>query len=297
MATQQYLLQQLAKAVALMAHRLNDHGVASLTELAAAAAISPFHFHRVYRLLLGETCQQTLQRLQLAKAGQALAAAAPVTEAALMAGYSSSQALAKALKRELSINATALRADPDRLAALLGELAAPRELSVAGGQAVSPYQVSVVHLAPAVVLAITSRGQYPDLYEVYGELFGLLADVGQVRAILGLAFDDVDADLADVRFDAALLLADAVPALSATSGSLPAPAHWQQVAEQQYLVLRHLGSYQLLPAAIDYLYARALSEPGCQLADAPCLHHYLDDPEQTPEAQLRTDIYLPILPG
>jgi hypothetical protein len=34
------------------------------------------------------------------------------------------------------------------------------------------------------------------------------------------------------------------------------------------------------------------SETGHE--DAPLFHHYLDDPEETPAAALRTDIYFPV---
>ena len=321
MATQRDLLTQLEKAIALMAGKLDEEQPASLTELAAAAAISPFHFHRVYRLLLGETCQQTFSRLRLAKATSALAAQQSVTEAAAQAGFSSSQALAKALQRELSVNATLLKADPERLSLLCGELQQPRLLTDA------PYQVALVSLAPVTVLSITTRGTYPALNDHYGWLFGLLADPAAVQAIVGLAYEDVDGALPAARFDCALLLkSDALVPSVAQGASLasgragtvesgsaePAPAglgsgesvsgervsagsaHWQQLAGQHYLVLRHQGSYQRLGDSIDWLYRYCLSEGAYQPADAPCLHHYLDDPEQTGEDALRTDIYLPV---
>lgn len=323
MATQRDLLTQLEKAIALMAGKLDEEQPASLTELAAAAAISPFHFHRVYRLLLGETCQQTFSRLRLAKATSALAAQQSVTEAAAQAGFSSSQALAKG---ELSVNATSLKADPERLSLLCGELQQPRLLTDA------PYQVALVSLAPVTVLSITTRGTYPALNDHYGWLFGLLADPAAVQAIVGLAYEDVDGALPTARFDCALLLksdalvpsvaqganlasglagtaepvsvepGSAEPALvglgsgESVSGDRVAaePAHWQQLAGQHYLVLRHQGSYQRLGDSIDWLYRYCLSEGAYQPADAPCLHHYLDDPEQTGEDALRTDIYLPV---
>ncbi|MCA1929733.1 helix-turn-helix domain-containing protein [Rheinheimera sp.] len=126
MANQAYLLQQLNKAVLLMVTKLDQEQQASLDELAEAAALSKYHFHRIYRLLLGETCQQTQLRLKLAKAGQALTLAQnSVTEAALQAGFASSQSLAKALQRELGSNATDLRSDPDRLSSVMQELARP----------------------------------------------------------------------------------------------------------------------------------------------------------------------------
>jgi AraC family transcriptional regulator len=40
----------------------------SLQDLAEVARISPFHFHRVYRAVTGETPSGTLRRLRIARA-------------------------------------------------------------------------------------------------------------------------------------------------------------------------------------------------------------------------------------
>lgn len=284
MANQAYLLQQLNKAVLLMATKLDQEQQASLDELAEAAALSKYHFHRIYRLLLGETCQQTQLRLKLAKAGQALTLAqSSVTEAALQAGFASSQSLAKALQRELGCNATDLRADPERLSCLLQELATPAQLTA------SPYQVTLVSLAPCTVVSITSLGQYPELNDTYGYLFSVLAEHAEIQAILGLAYEDVDSDL-NARFDCALLV-------SPLPEQLQPDVHLQQLDAQQYLVLRHQGSYDTLSDSIDWLYCYCLSQSMYLPDHQPCLHHYLDDPEQVEQALLRTDIYLPVTAG
>jgi AraC family transcriptional regulator len=281
MANQAYLLQQLNKAVLLMATKLDQEQQASLDELADAAALSKYHFHRIYRLLLGETCQQTQLRLKLAKAGQALALAqTSVTEAALQAGFTSSQSLAKALQRELGSNATDLRSDPDRLSRVLQELATPRQLTA------SPYQVTLVALAPCTVVSISTLGQYPELNDSYGYLFSLLAEHAEIQAILGLAYEDVDSDL-NARFDCALLV-QPLPA------QLQPELQLQQLGAQQYLVFRHQGSYKTLSDSIDWLYSYCLSHGAYSPDHQPCLHHYLDDPEQVDETLLRTDIYLPV---
>lgn len=281
MANQAYLLQQLHKALLLMATKVDQEQQASLEELAEAAALSKYHFHRIYRLLLGETCQQTQLRLKLAKAGQALTLAQnSVTDAALQAGFTSSQSLAKALQRELGSNATDLRSDPDRLSRVLQELASPQQLTD------SPYQVTLVSLAPCTVVSITTQGQYPELNESYAYLFSLLAEQAEIQAIVGLAFEDVDSDVA-ARFDCALLV-QPVPEQLASDLQL------QQLDAQQYMVVRHQGSYDGLSNSIDWVYCYCLSQSSYMPADQPCLHHYLDDPEQVEEALLRTDIYLPV---
>ena len=55
--------------------------------------------------------------------------------------------------------------------------------------------------------------------------------------------------------------------------------------------IRHLGSYDAMQPAIDYLYAAAI-EAGETLSERPPLFHYLDDPEEVAEENLRCDVYL-----
>nr|WP_217497718.1 AraC family transcriptional regulator [Lysobacter enzymogenes] len=59
-----------------------------LGRLAEAAAFSPFHFHRVYRAMTGETTGQTVARLRLLQGLRVLAdGGRSVTDAALAVGY------------------------------------------------------------------------------------------------------------------------------------------------------------------------------------------------------------------
>jgi len=61
--------------------------------------------------------------------------------------------------------------------------------------------------------------------------------------------------------------------------------------------LRHVGSYALLEDATDQLLRDWLPGSGHALRDAPLHYHFLDDPEDVPEAILRADIYVPLAAG
>ena len=83
-----------------------------VTALATVAHQSPYHFQRLYRALTGESPGQTLDRLRLLNALQALQQPdASVTDAALAAGYESAQALARRCRQRLDTTPRALRAD------------------------------------------------------------------------------------------------------------------------------------------------------------------------------------------
>jgi AraC family transcriptional regulator len=96
----------------------------SLQDLADVAEISPFHFHRVYRAVTGETPSGTLRRLRMARAVAMLRdTSKPVTEIAFDIGYESSQAFSKALRQMTGSSASELRKDRGRLDTLAQQLA------------------------------------------------------------------------------------------------------------------------------------------------------------------------------
>jgi AraC family transcriptional regulator len=101
---------------------LRDGQTPTVEELAAVAAWSPFHFHRIYRILSGEPIGQTLRRLRLSDALARTHAGDTITEAAHGAGFDSSQSLARAAQRQAGASVSELRAS-GRLAAEAGRLA------------------------------------------------------------------------------------------------------------------------------------------------------------------------------
>lgn len=86
-----------------------------LAVLAERAALSPYHFHRVYKAVTGETPAATVRRLRLENIARQLffAANADITTLVLKHGYASSQALAKAFRAHFGMTARDIRACRD----------------------------------------------------------------------------------------------------------------------------------------------------------------------------------------
>ncbi|GAA0370175.1 AraC family transcriptional regulator [Bowmanella denitrificans] len=281
---QTQVLARIERAVALLQSHLFDSPPLDLAKLADAAALSPFHFHRLYRLVTGETCAQTISRLRLAAGARHLSAAATVTDAALQAGFSSSQAFAKAMKRQAHLSPSQLRDDPELLDVIAGRLSHP-----ASGMAANPpgwLSVELVSLAPMRLMTVRTEHLYPDLFDTYGMLFEQAGGPEVVQAIIGMPRDDSDNQAG--QFDSALLLSEA-------PRELPDNLFWQDSAQGDYLRTRHLGSFAGLEATVDNLYLTLLGMDDLWPADSPCIYHYLDDPEMVEESALRTDIYLPVV--
>lgn len=283
MTTKDYSVKCVERAVTFMTEEALNETSPSLEQIAAASGLSKFHFHRLYALLTGETCTDTMTRLRLARAADTLKdPGVSVTDAAFAAGYSSSQAFAKALKRVLDNSASTLRADPERLGEAIETLAVPKDRD---GQDQPELRIEVASLAPFEVIAVRTDSAYPNLNENYWALFEAAGNPELVEAILGQPFDDIATE--DLRFDCSLKL-------SAMPDDLPQGMERRTEQGGLHLLTRHVGAYAGLEDAVDRLYLHALSDDGIEIADQPLRFHYLDDPETTAEADLRTDIYLGI---
>lgn len=266
--------ERIDRAVRLLKDRLRGDEVPGLDALADAAALSPFHFHRVFRLMTGETVNDAVRRIRLAKGGAALETGS-VTEAAGEAAYATSQAFARAMRSATGMSAREALKSPD-IAALF---APPADAQ--------PLAITLVSINPFEVVAIRNVGDYAELNRVYGRLYDIAGGPEAVEAIWGVPHSDprVEAPEACV-FDAALKVR-----------ALPddlAEAHAATLGGGRYLTLRHRGDYDAVPWAIDALVLAATTDDRVDLADAPALVRYLDDPEEVAEPDLRTDVFLPV---
>ncbi|GAM54008.1 transcriptional regulator, araC family [Vibrio ishigakensis] len=126
-----HLRQRFEVALELMHEKLYES--LSWEMVAEKSAISPHHFHRQFSELFQETPGHYLSRIRLQQAVHLLMANSQtkVIDIAHSSGYSSSQALAKVLKRELGVTANEIRlasanATPDQICEMLDKLSHPR---------------------------------------------------------------------------------------------------------------------------------------------------------------------------
>src|SRR5215470_15557250 len=71
----------------------------SLEELAAIASFSPFHFHRIFRGMVGESVKEHVRRLRLERAAHRLRfTGQPVTDIAFDAGYDTHESFTRAFR-------------------------------------------------------------------------------------------------------------------------------------------------------------------------------------------------------
>ncbi|UXI04148.1 GyrI-like domain-containing protein [Photobacterium sp. TY1-4] len=82
----------------------------NLQQVAAMAHLSPFHFHRVFKAVTGETLGGFIKRMKLQNAVHCLFYhKSSVTEVAMDCGFSSSQSLAKAFRLYFGVSPSEIR--------------------------------------------------------------------------------------------------------------------------------------------------------------------------------------------
>ncbi len=287
MTTKQSAIQCVQRAADFIANQLKDDIVPSLDGIAQASGLSKFHFHRIYRLITGETCAQTITRLRLARGADALRDhSSSITEAAMAAGYGSSQAFAKAVKRELANTASDLKSDPERLADTIEILSEP--LTPANHENGPLVRIEVCSLDPFEIMVIRTVDTYPNLNDTYWKLVEAAGDPETVRAVFGIPHRDI-ASHSDggFVFECALTLATPI-------SDLPSGISKRTINAGMYLIVRHTGSDDILPSTLDVLYDFVLRSNDIVLSDEPSIFHFVDDPEEVDEESCRTDIYVKV---
>lgn len=82
----------------------------NLEQAAQIANLSPFHFHRVFKALVGETVAEFIRRMRHEKAAQSLMfQEKSVTTVAFEFGFSSSQAMARSFKTYLGVTPSQIK--------------------------------------------------------------------------------------------------------------------------------------------------------------------------------------------
>lgn len=283
-ATRRRWEARVARAMALIAQ--HPRRLPDLETLAGAAALSPFHFHRVYRALTGETPAETLARERLSQAAVALLrgpSTEPIARIARRTGYGSAAAFTRAFRSAYGMPPAAYRSRGGiGLPARLGDPNAEKESIV--------FDVTIREEAPLRLIAMAHRGPYTDI----GGAFDRLQAWATARDLLepttryfGLYHDDPKTvPAAQLRSDACI-----------TVGSDVKPEDGLRVAEApggRVAVLRFRGPYAELEAAYEWLYGTWLPQSGEEPADAPVREEYLNDPRQVPPPELLTDIMVPL---
>lgn len=261
----------ISRALAYIADR--DEERFSLKDIAAHAAMSPFHFEHVYQSYVGEPVMKTVRHRRLRLAQLTLRVQGrKVSTAGECAGYSSGQAFARAFKRTTGLT--------------------PSDSRRASAPAPLPPPLRLVTLDEQTVHGIAFHGNYADEADAFDEL-------------VGHAYADVDMDAIsryrrNVR--GITILPEAWPCngqstnriVTVAADNMPARYSGQIIPGRQYAVMRHTGSLPDAGSAIRAARERIPYELGLVPTDHPLLCEWMTDAALLPSDQFILDIFVPV---
>ena len=261
----------------------NPDGDLSLDALADIAAMSRFHWHRVFHAMTGETCAQAVRRIRLNRAACWLVRKDfPVAEIAARVGYPSAQSFGRAFKSSYGMTPAQFRKS--------GADDTPHLLVREGERAM--YDVTVEKAPARRLAALPHRGPYVEIgnaFEQASAMIGARNLWSQVRGMVGVYLDDPSAvPDAELRSWAGFELA----------GDVDTPEGFEQIdiPGGEAARLRFQGPYAGLSKGYDYLYCDWLPNSGRDPGDAPAYEVYVNTPGDVAPSELLTDIHLPLAP-
>jgi AraC family transcriptional regulator len=267
--------ERIQRVVDYVAEHLDEE--LDLETVAGVACFSPYHFHRIYRGLFGETLNETVRRLRLHRAAiDLLDREMDIERTARRAGYASQAAFTRAFRAEYG--------EPPAHYRGIRREARTDERSPAA------YRVETVNLPRLRLAMIEHRGDYQLTGKVFERLIMFAATTGLLRPdtrVIGIYQDDPESvPQAELRSAACIT----VPNDWAPSGELK-EGH---VEGGQYAKIIHTGPYTELKTAYDWLYQTWLPISGEELRNLPCLEEYLNNPRQVPAKDLETAVLIPL---
>jgi AraC family transcriptional regulator len=303
--TRSFYEAAVERTVARIAETLDE--ALDLAGLARGAALSPFHFHRVFRGMVGETPLEMHRRLRLERAAwQLLDSDVAITTIAFDAGYETHEAFTRAFRQAYGTSPSSFRqrsADrsPGCQRPPTVELAAPSGVHFRTEHSASPtirfitgelaMNVTIEDMPERRVATVHHVGPYSRISEAFGRLGAIVGPAGLLRfpeaAMMAIYYDDPETTPPEqLQSDAGIAVPEGVP--------LPAGIAEKRLPAGRYARTTHVGPYTQLGDAWTRLMGEWLPKSGHRVGTASSYEVYRNTPMDVAPHELRTDLYLPI---
>jgi len=277
-STQQDYCERIVRTLVYIQRHLDEE--LELGALASVAAFSPFHFHRIFRGLVGEPLKEYVRRLRLERAAQKLKQhGGSITEIALEAGFEAPESFTRAFTAMFGIPPSSYGATH------LDDTSAYR-LPDYG----DPLPVEVRTLPALRIVFLRHVGPYSQVGATWGRLMmwaGMRGLLGPGTRMIGIVYDDPGVTPTDkVRYDAAVVVNRAVePEGEIGVTEIPGGTH---------AVFTHSGPYENLGQMYHRFFGGWLPKSGREVRDSEAFEEYLNSPMNTRPEDLLTRIHVPL---
>lgn len=266
----------------------------SLDSLASVAHLSPFHFHRIYRALTGESVVETVQRVRLSRAAHHLTVADnAVGDIAANVGYGSPQAFSRAFRGFAGVSPSAFQLRQRRLTTPDIESDPHSAAQLYSSAARDAPSVELIQLAPFDAVVLRHHGPTATIGQTFRTLRTLWRQCARDSASAqpvgqGVGICSGDPEEPDGHFTYyAGVIADAPT-------ELPDTLETVRVEGGLYASHRLVGPYALIGSTFQALVGGWLPHSGYMPDDRPALELYRNKPNPEQPHECVTDLMIPL---
>ena len=294
--THSFYAQAVQRVIEHVASHLDE--ALELETLAREACLSPFHFHRVFRGMVGETPVELVRRLRIERAAWRLIhTERPVTAIAFESGYETHEAFTRAFRACYNASPSGFRSKRHRRI----ELAAPCGVHYHEGGPIQPFlpresggrnmKVEIKSYPELRAGTVRHIGPYMQISEAF-ERLGAIAGPARLlerpgAMMVALYHDDPESTPVDqLRSDAAVVVPPDVP--------LPEGLAEQHIAAGDYASTVHVGPYEQLGDAWLRFMGEWLPSSGRRLGKGVSYEVYVNNPMTAPKEKLITEMRIPL---
>jgi len=273
-------VQRINKVVAYINNHLDE--TLDLKTLANEAALSDFHFHRIFKALKGEAIGGYITRLRLEATARLLRyTALTIEEIAFNIGYETPASLSKAFKKQYGISPTEYRTNKDTYI-MKKEIINP-DLALKTPK--------IVTLDPKNLIYVGLTGAYGSLD--YGKAYEQLWAVIKAQKLFTKGIESICISYDDPKITEGSLQRSDVCLAIHKSATPQEEVSCKTLAGGKYAVFFYQGSYENLSQVYDTA-VRWVIDHQYTLREEPFFEKYLNDARRTPIEKLKTEIYIPI---
>ena len=273
-------VQRINKVVAYINNHLDE--TLDLKTLANEAALSDFHFHRIFKALKGEAIGGYITRLRLEATARLLRyTALTIEEIAFNIGYETPASLSKAFKKQYGISPTEYRTNKDTYI-MKKEIINP-DLALKAPK--------IVTLEPKNLIYVALTGAYGSLD--YGKAYEQLWAVIKAQKLFTKGIESICISYDDPKITEGSLQRSDICLAIHKPATPQQEVSCKTLAGGKYAVFFYQGSYENLSQVYDTA-VRWVIDQQYTLREEPFFEKYLNDARRTPKEKLKTEIYIPI---
>ena len=252
----------------------------TLEELSKVAGYSKYHFHRVFKSIIGENLSDYIRRVRLSSTTLKFKTTQKITQIAINSGYKNNASFSKAFKNHFGIT--------------------PKEFSLNAKKkkGLKMLEPKIVELKPVEVLYVRKEGAYDKSAKEAWEVLMSFAYKNKIKykknlmgkdaMMFGIGHDNPNViNEEKLRYDACISWDDKTVQ---PEGEISTKV----IDGGKYAMFLHKGAYENLKSTYDKI-GDWIVESGVEVRDLPMFEKYLNrDPRRTKPENLKTEIYVPI---